>query len=65
MFEGEYLNGKELMGTIYMAYGNSKIKLNNMKGKGKEINVYNGEADFEGEYLNGQRNGIGKEYDSS
>ena len=31
-------------------------------GKGKEYN-YKGEFEFEGEYLNGERNGNGKEYD--
>ena len=30
--------------------------------KGKEFN-YKGELTFEGEYLNGKRNGKGKEYD--
>ena len=30
-------------------------------GKGKEYN-YDGELMFEGEYLNGERNGKGKEY---
>ena len=34
---------------------------NNINGKGKEI--YNdGDIKFEGEYLNGKRNGKGKEY---
>ena len=31
-------------------------------GKGKEYN-YDGDLIFEGEYLNGKRNGKGKEYD--
>ena len=35
---------------------------NIMDGKGKEYNYYNGELMFEGEYLNGKRNGKGKEY---
>ena len=30
-------------------------------GKGKEYS-YNGKLEFEGEYLNGKRNGFGKEY---
>ena len=34
------------------------------KGKGKEYNEYGGLL-YEGEYLNGERNGIGKEYDES
>ena len=32
------------------------------KEKGKEYNSYNDQMIFEGEYLNGKRNGIGKEY---
>ena len=32
------------------------------KEKGKEY-FYNGKISYEGEYLNGKRNGIGKEYD--
>ena len=35
---------------------------NNINGKGKEY-YDNGKLEFEGEYLNGKRNGIGKEYD--
>ena len=31
-------------------------------GKAKEFNMYNDELIFEGEYLNGKRNGKGKEY---
>ena len=33
-------------------------------GKGKEYYGYNDELKFEGEYLNGKRNGKGKEYNS-
>ena len=39
-----------------------KLK-NNINGKGKEYNEYDGELLFEGEYLNGEKNGKGKEYD--
>ena len=31
-------------------------------GKGKEYNAINGKLIFEGEYVNGKRNGKGKEY---
>ena len=34
---------------------------NNLNGKGKEYGE-NGKLKFEGEYLNGKRNGKGKEY---
>ena len=60
-FECEYLNGRELIGTIYDKY-NNKIPIDNTSGKGKEYNCY-GNLIYEGEYLNGQRNGKGKEYD--
>ena len=33
------------------------------KGIGKEYNISSGEVIYEGEYLNGKRNGKGKEYD--
>ena len=33
------------------------------KRKGKEYNVYNDKLLYEGEFLNGIRNGKGKEYD--
>ena len=41
-----------------------KWNLNKKNGKGK-IKIYsdNGELIFEGEYLNGEKNGNGKEYD--
>ena len=61
IFEGEYLNNKELIGTQYDKNGNLLYKLNHIKGKGKEYD-WNDEIKFEGEYLNGQRNGKGKEY---
>ena len=61
IFEGEYLNNKELIGTQYDKNGNILYKLNHIKGKGKEYD-WNDEIKFEGEYLNGQRNGKGKEY---
>ena len=34
------------------------------KTKGKELNGYNVQLIYEGEYLNGKRNGKGKEYDT-
>jgi len=63
-FEGEYLNNKEWIGEKYDIYGTIKYKLNNdINGKGKEyFDFDNGQLIFEGEYLNGKRNGKGKEY---
>ena len=70
-FEGEYLNGKRWNGKIYKY--NYKIKectpllgfnyfeIKNGKGKIKDYYA-NGEIKFEGQYLNGLKNGNGKEY---
>ena len=64
MFEGEYLNDKEWIGTKYDNDGNIIYELNNnINGKGKEYYYYNDKLKFEGEYLNGEKNGKGKEYD--
>ena len=60
-FEGEYLNGKKWNGKGYYSYKNEIYKLKNGKGFVKE--KYDG-IRYEGEYLYGQRNGIGKEYDN-
>jgi len=35
---------------------------NNINGKGKEYDDYDGKLIFESEYLNGEKNGKGKEY---
>ena len=62
-FEGEYLYGKEWDGKGYN-FNNTNIEYILNKGKGY-IKVYDllyGELEFEGEYLNGKRNGKGKEY---
>jgi len=70
-FEGEYLNGKIWSGKIYKY--NYKIKkcipllgfnyfeIKNGKGRIKDYYA-NGEIKFEGQYLNGLKNGNGKEY---
>ena len=43
---------------IYDKYLQNKLNINI-----KESNKYNGKLEFEGGYLNGERNGKGKEYD--
>ena len=61
MCEGEYLKGKKLN---VKGYNNKKeivYELKNGKGFIKEY-YYDGKLTFEGEYLNGEKNGIGKEY---
>ena len=65
LFEGEYLNGKKWNGNVYECDYREKepniYKLINGKGFIKEIEPYTGKI-LEGEYLNGERNGKGKEY---
>ena len=41
---------------------NGRYIIYETKIKGKEYNFYNGRLMFEGEYLNGKKNGKGKEY---
>ena len=66
IFEGEYLNGKKWNGKGYL---NNKVEYELNEGKGyiKEYYTDNKKDNkiikFEGEYLNGERNGKGKEYD--
>ena len=50
-----------MIGFDYDRKGNIIYQYNNINGIGKEYND-NGELLFEGEYLNGKRNGKGKEY---
>ena len=60
-FEGEFLEGKIWNGKEYNKAGNIEFEIKNGKGFIKEYNYY-GKLGFEGEYLNGKRNGKGKEY---
>ena len=62
MFEGEYLKDLKWNGKGYDPYNNIVFKLKDGKGLIKEYNDYNYKLIFEGEYLNGERNGKGKEY---
>ena len=61
MFEGEYLNDKKWEGKGYDLKNNIIYELKKGKGFVKEY-YNNGKLRFEGEYVNGQRNGKGKEY---
>jgi len=67
LFEGEYLNGDRWNGKGY--YGNNIIyELKNGKGIIKEYYFFNNLSSilkFEVEYINGKRNGKGKEYDQN
>ena len=59
IFKGEYLYGKRWNGK---GYNNCKFEIKNGKGEIK-IYYYNKNLKFEGEYINGEINGKGKEYD--
>ena len=63
-FEGEFLNDKEWIGTKYDKNGNINYKLNNnITGTGVGIELWgNCIKRYEGKYINGKRNGKGKEY---
>ena len=60
-YEGEYLYLNKYIGKGYDANGNVIYELINGNGKVKEY-FDSGGLQFEGEILNGKRNGKGKEY---
>ena len=60
-YEGEYLYDKKWNGKGFDKNGNITYELINGNGKVKEYNEFE-ELIFEGEYLDGKRNGKGKEY---
>ena len=61
IYEGEYLFDKKWDGKGYDGNDNLIYELHNGNGTIKEY-YNNGDVKFEGEYLNGKRNGKGKEY---
>ena len=63
-YDGEYLYKKKWNGKGYDENLNIIYELINGNGQGKEYDC-NGKLKFEGECLNGKRNGIGKEYDDN
>ena len=60
-YEGEYLYDKKWNGKSFNGCRNFIIELKNGTGKVKEY-YHTGNLEFEREYLNGKRNGKGKEY---
>ena len=50
------------MGKDIIKIGNLDFEIRNGQGYSKEYDSENGKLIFEGEYLNGERNGKGKEY---
>ena len=61
IFEGEYLNGKRWTGTVYLDDGCIN-ELVDGKGIMEEIDKEFDFIKYKGEYLNGEKNGKGKEY---
>ena len=61
-YEGEFLYDKKWSGKGYDENGNIIYELINGNGKVKEYSGWRSRLIFEGEYLNGKRNGKGKEY---
>ena len=66
-FEGEYLKGKKWNGRRYDFRGNFKSEMKDGSGVGEEYHSKeygpSKRICFSGEYLNGERNGEGREYD--
>ena len=61
-YDGEFLNNKKLIEEGNDENGNIIYELINGNGKVKEYNSYDNNFEFEGEYLDGLRNGKEKEY---
>ena len=62
LFEGEYYNDLKWNGRGYDLYNNIIYELKDGKGLVKEYDIFQDKITFEGEYINGKRNGKGKEY---
>ena len=60
-FEGEYKYGLRWNGIINDYNNEFLFEIKNGIGKGKEYDFF-GKLEYEGEYINGERNGKGKEY---
>ena len=61
IFEGEYYKGKKWNGKVFDKINNKTYELKNGNGFFKEY-YDSGRIKYEGGYLNGERNGKGKEY---
>ena len=61
-YEGDLLFDKKWNGKGYDENGNIIYELKNGTGKVLEYNDWSGKLKFEGEYLNGKKNGKAKEY---
>ena len=63
VFEGEYLNDLKWNGNGYDSLDNIVYELKDGNGFIKEYFGLDGDLSFEGEYINGNKNRKGKEYD--
>ena len=61
-YEGYYLYNKKYDGKGYDKNGNIIYELIKGTGKVKEYDYISKRLEFDGEYLNGEKNGYGKEY---
>ena len=64
IFEGEYLKGRKWNGKGYDIHNNIINEIKDGKGYIKNYSIKDIHLEFEGEYLNGEINGKGKEYDN-
>ena len=64
LFDGKYIEKKRFDGKGYNKDGIFKFKISNGTGFIKIYDSFSGVLLFEGEYLNGKKNGKGREYDS-
>ena len=62
-YEGEYRFNRKWNGKGYDKTGNIIYELINGNGNVKEYYDNDGLLKYDGEYLNGEKNGYGKEYD--
>ena len=63
LFEGEFLNGVKWNGKGYNKYNEIIYEIKDGKGTVRECENFYSTIAFEGEYIDGERNGKGKEYD--
>ena len=67
-YEGEFLYNRQWDGKLYDENGNIISEIKNGNGIAKEFDFFNYKKiflKFEGEYLNGKKNGFGKGYDEN
>ena len=63
MYKGTFLNGKKWDITGYDINNKVIYHIKNGKGYVKEFDIWYDSLEYEGEYINGEKIGKGKEYD--